>query len=87
MPASAKDIPPWTNRHRCTHHEWEERALEQRTIAINFILRDWVKGQVTAGILSFESVFLTYMLTESGDTLHDRVLAGEAQELLGGELP
>ena len=50
-------------------------------------LRDWVKGQVTAGILSFESVFLTYMLTESGDTLHDRVLAGEAQELLGGELP
>ena len=39
-------------------------------IAINFILRNWVKGQVTAGILSFESVFLTYMLTESGDTLH-----------------
>lgn len=76
---------PWTNRRRCTRPEWEERALEQGLIAINSILRDWVKGQVTAietGILSFESVFLPYMLTESGDTLHDRVLAGDAQKLL-----
>ena len=77
---------PWTNRRRCTRREWEERALEQGMIAVNSILRDWVKGQITAietGILSFESVFLPYMLTEAGDTLHDRVLAGEAQKLLG----
>ena len=81
---------PWTNRRRCTRHEWKDRALEQGTIAVNSILRDWVKGQVTAietGILSFESVFLPYMPTASRDTLHDRVLAGEAQKLLKGGLP
>jgi len=39
-------------------------------------LRDWIKGQVTAvecGILSFEAVFMPYMLTIDGRPLIERV--------------
>jgi hypothetical protein len=46
-------------------------------IAVNSILRDWVKGQVTAvecGILSFETVFMPYMLTSDGRTLIEHVI-------------
>lgn len=53
-----------------------ERALDQGLIAINSILRDWVKGQVTAvecGILSVEAVFMPHMLTASGETVIEHV--------------
>ena len=36
---------------------------------MNAILRDWIKGQVTAietGVLSFEAVFMPYMLMLTG---------------------
>ena len=54
-------------------------------LAVNSILRDWIKGQVTAvecGILSFEAVFLPYMLTHDGRPLIERVseLLPEATE-------
>jgi len=45
-------------------------------VAVNSILRDWIKGQVTAvecGILSFEAVFFPYMLTSDGRPLIERV--------------
>jgi hypothetical protein len=45
-------------------------------LAVSSILRDWIKGQVTAvecGILSFEAVFLPYMLTHDGRPLIERV--------------
>jgi hypothetical protein len=51
-----------------------------RGVAVNSILRDWIKGQITAvecGILSFESVFMPYMLTSDGRPVIERV-----QELL-----
>ena len=60
--------------------EYEQDALKQGHIAVNSILRDWIKGSVTAvecGILSFEAVFLPYMLTHDGRPLIERV-----QELL-----
>ncbi len=41
-------------------------------IAVNSILRDWIKGQVVAietGILTFDHVFLPYMLTHDGRTV------------------
>lgn len=50
---------PWSGRIRVTHAQHEERAIAQGLIAVNSILRDWVKGQITAvecGILSFEAV-------------------------------
>jgi hypothetical protein len=60
---------PYTYRMRTTKKDYEAQALRQGLIAVNSILRDWVKGQVMAvecGILSFEAVFMPYMLTNDG---------------------
>lgn len=67
---------PWSYRRSGTRQDYEQKAVEQGLIAINSILRDWVKGQLTAvecGILSFEAVFLPYMLTNDGRPLIERV--------------
>jgi hypothetical protein len=67
---------PWRSRRRGTQHDYEQAALKQGYIAANSMLRDWIKGQVTAiecGILSFEAVFLPFMLTSDGRPLHERV--------------
>ncbi len=72
---------PHTFKRRSTRAEWEQRALDQGMIAVNSILRDWVKGQVTAietGILTFEHVFMPYMLASDG-----RPLIEHARPLLG----
>lgn len=69
---------PWTSRRRCSKREWEEAAVKQGLVAINSILRDWVKGQVTAvecGLLSFDGVFMPYMLTNDGRPLVERVMS------------
>jgi hypothetical protein len=76
LPASAKGwaqmylkANPWTYHHRTQRAEYERKALQQGYIAVNSILRDWIKGQMTAieaGILSFEAVFMPYMLAPSG---------------------
>ena len=66
---------PYSTRSRRSRKEYEDWALNQGMIAVNSILRDWVKGQVTAvecGILKFEHVFLPYMLTKQGDTVYER---------------
>jgi hypothetical protein len=60
---------PWTRRSRKKRDAYEAKALEQGTIAINSILRDWVKGQITAvecGMLSFEAVFMPHMIARDG---------------------
>ncbi len=60
---------PWTSRCRGTRQDHEAKALQQGLKSVNSILRDWIKGQVTAvecGILSFEAVFLPYMLGRDG---------------------
>ena len=71
---------PYTYRMKKNKQEHEEKALNQGMIAVNSILRDWVKGQMTAvetGILTFEHVFMPYMLMNDG-----RVLADHASEML-----
>jgi hypothetical protein len=83
LPASAKGWAqawlkenPWNYRMRHTRQEHEGSALRQGHIAVNSILRDWVKGQTTAieaGILSFEAVFLPFMLTHDGRTVIERL--------------
>jgi hypothetical protein len=68
---------PHTYRMRHNKHEHEQRALRQGFIAVNSILRDWVKGQVTAvecGMLSFEAVFMPYMLTNDGRPVIERLM-------------
>ena len=60
---------PWTYRHRTQRVDYEQAALRQGHVAVNSVLRDWIKGQVTAietGVLSFEAVFMPYMLTADG---------------------
>ncbi len=60
---------PWNSRRVSNETEWENAALNQGMIAVNSILRDWVKGQVTAietGILTFEHVFMPFMLASDG---------------------
>jgi hypothetical protein len=72
-----KEHPYRSAYARKSKQAYEEAALRQGDIAINSILRDWVKGQVTAvecGILSFEAVFMPYMLTNDGRPLMERVL-------------
>lgn len=67
---------PWSYRMTRNRQEHEQAALKQGFVAINSILRDWVKGQITAvecGMLQFEAVFMPYMLTDNGQTLVDRV--------------
>lgn len=69
-----------TSRRRSAsrQRELERKALLQGYVAINSILRDWVKGQVTAvecGVLQFEAVFLPYMLCRDGSTVIDKVMA------------
>lgn len=67
---------PYMHRRSGSRPEYEQKALRQGLIAVNSILRDWVKGQVMAvecGILSFEAVFMPYMLLENGQTLVERV--------------
>jgi hypothetical protein len=69
---------PWTSRRRDSQANYEQAALRQGLVAVNSILRDWIKGQVTAvecGILSFEAVFLPYMLTSDGRPLIERLNA------------
>jgi hypothetical protein len=67
---------PYSYRMRGTRQQYEANALQQGHIAVNSILRDWVKGQTTAiecGVLSFEAVFMPYMLTNDGRSLIERI--------------
>lgn len=67
---------PWSRKRRSTRHDYEQDALRQGLVAVNSILRDWVKGQLTAvecGILSFEAVFLPHMLTHDGQTVVEKI--------------
>jgi hypothetical protein len=63
---------PYSYRCRRTESEYRQDALQQGHVAVGSILRDWIKGQVTAvecGILSFEAVFMPFMLTSDGRQL------------------
>ena len=67
---------PYSHRCRRSKVEYEQDALKQGQVAVNSILRDTIKGQVTAvecGILSFEAVFMPYMLTNDGRPLVERL--------------
>lgn len=69
---------PWTRRKRMSRLDYERGALLQGTTAVNSILRDWVKGQVTAiecGILQFEGVFMPYMLLPDGQTVLEHIVS------------
>lgn len=77
---------PHTSRMRKSVKQHESDAIEQGLVAINSILRDWVKGQVTAvecGVMSFAAVFLPYMIAADGRPMLEHI---QAQNLLPAPL-
>jgi hypothetical protein len=67
-----KEHPYNPSRSRKTKVQHEREALEQAQISVCSILRDWIKGQVTAiecGILTFEGAFLGQILLPTGRTV------------------
>ena len=69
---------PYSSRMRNTQAQHQAKAIEQGLIAINSILRDWVKGQVTAvecGVMSFTAVFLPYMIAADGRPMLEHMTA------------
>lgn len=77
----------WSKRHPFKHSyssraltraEYDQRALAQARMSVCSVLRDWVKGQVTAiecGVMSFEAAFMPHILLPSGERVIDRVRA------------
>lgn len=69
---------PFSGYPRLTRQDYDRKALEIGKVAVCSLLRDWVKGQVTAiecGIMSFDAVFMPHMLLPTGERLLDRVKA------------
>ena len=81
--ASAKGYAAaWLRQHphgprmRTSKIEHERKALKQAQVSVYSILRDWIKGQVTAvevGMLSFDGAFLGQIMMPSGDTVLERI--------------
>jgi len=81
---------PHTSRTRSTLKEHQAKAKQIAEIAIYSILRDWIKGQVTAvetGILSFEAAFLAQILLQSGQTVLEHVTTTKALPAPEGDQP
>ena len=67
---------PFSTRMRGTKAQYQDKCLKQGQIAVYSILRDWIKGQVTAvevGMLSFEGAFLGQILLPNGGTILEMV--------------
>jgi hypothetical protein len=63
---------PYTSRKRCSKVEHERKAKQIASTAVYSILRDWIKGQITAietGVLSFEGAFLGQIMLPTGRTV------------------
>ncbi|MGH8078925.1 MAG: hypothetical protein ACREP7_00030 [Lysobacter sp.] len=89
LKASAKGYAAaWLREHphgprtRTSKVDHEQRALKIGSVAVYSILRDWVKGQITAieiGMLSFDAAFLAHIMLPSGLSIIETV---EQQKLL-----
>lgn len=76
-----REHPYNPSRSRRSKIEHERRALDQAQISVCSVLRDWIKGQITAvevGILTFEGAFLgQILLPSSGRTVLEAVMQSE----------
>lgn len=73
---------PHSSRMHTSHSQHQRKALDIASVAVYSILRDWIKGQITAietGVLSFEGAFLGQLLLPGGKTVLQHV---ETQRLL-----
>lgn len=81
-----KEHPYNPTRHKHSRADHEARALKIGSVAVYSILRDWVKGQITAveiGMMTFEAAFLSHMLLPNGATVIQHVQATKMLELEG----
>lgn len=79
------EYPYNSSRHRRTKAQHEARAFDQAQVSVCSVLRDWIKGQITAvevGILSFDGAFLGQILLPNGQTVLER-----AQTPFGADPP
>lgn len=77
-----KEHPYSYNRMRHSKADHEAKAKTIGATAVYSILRDWIKGQITAvetGMLSFEGAFLGQLLLPTGKTVLETV---EEQNML-----
>lgn len=66
------------NSHGWNTRSQEERALAQARLSVCSVLRDWIKGQITAiecGVLSFEAAFMPHILLANGKRIIDKIQA------------
>lgn len=71
---------PYSTRSRSSRTDYERKAMDVASVAVYSILRDWIKGQITAietGILSFEGAFLGQILLSNGATVLQHVEASK----------
>lgn len=64
----------------------ERKAMQIAGVAVYSIIRDWVKGQITAietGVLSFEGAFLGQLLLGNGRTVLEHVEQAKLLKLQG----
>jgi len=67
---------PYTPRRKGSKQDHELKAMDIASVAVYSILRDWLKGQITAveiGMLSFEGAFLGQIMLPSGNTILQEV--------------
>jgi len=75
---------PYSHRMRCSKIEHEANASKIARTAVYSILRDWIKGQVTAveiGLLTFEGAFLGQIMLPSGMTVLDHAKSNNLLQL------
>ena len=68
---------PYSHRMRKTKQEWTDQSDKVASFAIYSILRDWLKGQITAvevGLMSFEVAFVAHLLLPNGQRLIDVIV-------------
>lgn len=78
---------PYGPRTRGTRTEYERKALDIASVAVYSILRDWIKGQITAvetGILTFEGAFLGQIMLPNGRTVLEHATTSNLLPALEG---
>jgi hypothetical protein len=74
----------WVKEHPGNFGSWQQEARKKHEakataiaqVAVCSVLRDWVKGQVTAiecGVLSFEAAFMPHLLLKNGMRVIDKI--------------
>lgn len=69
---------PWAKVRSHDRAAYDRKAIEIGKVAVCSVLRDWVKGQITAvecGVLTFEAAFMPHMLLSDGRRVIDKVQA------------